>query len=297
MIKIFFIHSFALSANVKEITRELKTLLFPIRIKFTVLRKHSTNDWKSKASKQISSSHVVLVIRDEHSKNSPNILFEIKKAQTFKKPICEISLFNCQNHEFTSYTYYKSVQNCIDASEFIKDIYNAKTEFPATLFPKVINIEKTADISMLFEQYKIMLNTSEQLVERRNKTNTFFLSANGFLVSALGLLTYFKDSSSLSFAYLSLTGIVGILLCIAWKSLLESYGKLNKGKFRVINELEKLFPSSPFAAEWVALGKGEFPTIYKSFTESEGRIPYIFSGVYFIYIFCLICWYIKQTIS
>lgn len=50
-----------------------------------------------------------------------------------------------------------------------------------------------ANLDILFEQYKLFVETSERLVARRQVVNTFFLSANALALSALGLIA--KEAS------------------------------------------------------------------------------------------------------
>jgi hypothetical protein len=45
------------------------------------------------------------------------------------------------------------------------------------------------------------------------------------------------------------------------------------GKFQVINYIERYLKASIYAAEWEALGRGEDPTIYRSFTSREIWVP------------------------
>ena len=137
-----------------------------------------------------------------------------------------------------------------------------------------------AQRTQMFELYKIMVQTSEALVARRQGTNTFFLTANGALLTALGFV--FRGgadprSHGIVVAALCLTGLI---VSWAWRSLLISFGQLNKGKFAVILRLEKQLAASVFEAEWEALGRGMDPKVYRSFTASETRVPLIFMIIY-----------------
>ncbi len=94
--------------------------------------------------------------------------------------------------------------------------------------------------------------------------NTFFLSANGLLVTMIGFIIGGKITSKYSYIFLCVLAFVGILLCLSWRSLILSYCQLNTGKFKVINELEKYLPVSIFTAEWIALGEGKDKKRYNS---------------------------------
>lgn len=149
------------------------------------------------------------------------------------------------------------------------------------LFPNGLpSTEK--DWDRLFELYKLMVASSEALVARRQGLNTFFLTVNGAVVTAAGLIiTNGKDPRLQALAMLALT-TAGTILCIAWRTLIKSFGQLNTGKFAVINRIEQLFPAAIFLAEWKALGEGRQPKKYRTFTSREVWTPWAFLAVYVI---------------
>lgn len=134
----------------------------------------------------------------------------------------------------------------------------------------------------LFELYKIMVASSEALVGRRQGVNTFFLTINGALLTAVGLLLSNGQDQQLQAAGLLVLGVTGCILSLAWNSLILSFGQLNKGKFAVINRMEQDLPAAIFLAEWKALGEGTKPSVYRTFTSREVWAPRVFLGVYVI---------------
>lgn len=134
----------------------------------------------------------------------------------------------------------------------------------------------------LLEQYKLFVNTSEALVQRRQGVNTFFLSVNSLLLAAAGLIVrdgVFGGVESLILISLSVSGGV---LCLVWRSLISSFRQLSTGKFKVIHALEQRLPARIFSAEWVALGEGRDPNIYKPFTGTESKTPIAFLVLHFV---------------
>ncbi|MDE0226501.1 MAG: hypothetical protein OXP28_15415 [Gammaproteobacteria bacterium] len=130
------------------------------------------------------------------------------------------------------------------------------------------------------EQYKLFVETSERLVARRQAVNTFFLSANALALSALGLIAKEASQSPLIGFGIIAIAAAAFLLCVAWKTLVGSYRQLNRGKFAVIDRLEERLPAALFRAEWVALGEGKDPKVYKPFTATEEAVSLIFMIVY-----------------
>ena len=147
-----------------------------------------------------------------------------------------------------------------------------------------------SEINVLMEQYRLFVDTSERLVARRQVVNTFFLSANTLALSAVGLVANEVDTAPLVPAAVVAICVAAIMLCIAWKRLVQSYAQLNRGKFDVIHCLESRLPASLFRAEWVALGEGEDPKRYRPFTRTEGVVPIIFIIIYAVAALGTIAW-------
>ena len=126
-----------------------------------------------------------------------------------------------------------------------------------------------ADSEALLAQYRLLVETSEALVARRQGVNTFFLSVNSLVLAAAGLLLrdgILSDLESFALVCLSLGGCV---LCFVWRRLISSFRQLSRGKFDVIHAMEQRLPARMFAAEWAALGHGEDPKKYRPFTGTE----------------------------
>ncbi|AGL21544.1 hypothetical protein [Actinoplanes sp. N902-109] len=180
-------------------------------------------------------------------------------------------------------------RNPADAAESLNDLANAVTHDSAARPDRVESVllpggppTGDAERAQLFELYKIMVQTSEALVARRQGTNTFFLTANGVLLTALGFVLRAGADPRSHSSVVAVLCLTGCIISWAWRSLLVSFGQLNKGKFAVILRLEKHFAASIFEAEWAALGRGTDPKVYRSFTESETRVPFVFMAIYVV---------------
>jgi hypothetical protein len=108
----------------------------------------------------------------------------------------------------------------------------------------------------LLEQYRIFVEMTDKISERRHSANNFFLTINSAIVAAFGIgIPHIKEKVGDN--WLVFVSILGVLLCVSWYHLIRSYRCLNEGRFRVIHEIEKLLPIRPYAAEWAAVGEGE----------------------------------------
>ena len=129
---------------------------------------------------------------------------------------------------------------------------------------------------ILLEQYKLLVGTSDALVSRRQPVNTFLLSVNSIILAATGLLIREGTANNIAGPALVVLGLSGIILCLAWRRMIKSFGQLNHSKFEVILALESRLPARVFTAEWAALGRGADPSKYKPFTSTESWPPWTF---------------------
>jgi len=133
----------------------------------------------------------------------------------------------------------------------------------------------------VLQQYLLYVQMADKVSERRSQANTFFLTANTAILSALGIVTALFPAKSVAGGLLAfLVLLTPLLLCYAWLRIVGSYQHLNGGKFMVIHEIEKRLPLSPYQAEWAALGKGEDSRKYKPLTDVEKWVPVAFMLLY-----------------
>jgi hypothetical protein len=151
--------------------------------------------------------------------------------------------------------------------------------FDAELFPKGTPVTEE-ERGRMFELYKLMVASSEGLVARRQGVNTFFLTINGAILTAAGLVLGSGAHNRFEAAGLVVLSCAGAILALAWKSLIVSFGQLNRGKFKVINRMELEFPAAIYLAEWNALGSGNDRKRYQTFTSREIWTPWAFFAVH-----------------
>lgn len=199
-------------------------------------------DWKYKAIESISRVEAILVFNRKSCEESENALWEIEEAKKSGLPIVDIDL-NCAQSEICSK---------------LKPLYDLEYEFADCFGEKGEESEEST-----LELYKLMINSSESLIQRRQKTNAFFITAMGSLLTIVGLIVKAETFHFRMIWLLYGFSVVGILLCNSWRNLIDNYGKLNKAKFNVIMQLEEKFESKIFTAEWISLGKGLRPKKYR----------------------------------
>lgn len=130
----------------------------------------------------------------------------------------------------------------------------------------------------VLEQYKLYVQTAENVSARRDSANNYFVSINTILFTIAGYLS-FKNQE----LWTILISVVGILISFVWYTAIQSYKNLNSGKFKVIHELENHLPAKLFTYEWECLGRGATEK-YKKLTVIERNIPRIFGFLYLVVI-------------
>jgi len=222
------------------------------KLKLIFLDSTGCNNWKDRALDAISKSEAIVVFNIEACEESENASWEIERAKESGFPIIEISSSSSTNE------ICKKLKPIYDLDEEFNDCFNKK------------NGENTLEL------YKLMIESSESLIQRRQRTNAFFITSIGSLLAIAGLMVKLGALHSGTIWLLYGFSVVGLLLCNSWRNLIDNYGKLNKAKFDVILKLEKELDAQIYSAEWVSLGKGLRPTKYRSFTSTEKNVPLYF---------------------
>ncbi|GAA6185593.1 MULTISPECIES: RipA family octameric membrane protein [Alteromonadaceae] len=150
-----------------------------------------------------------------------------------------------------------------------------------TLFNSSIVGDKTCQESIL-EQYKMCVSATENISNRRQTTNSFFISINTIIVSFVSYFNFQGDDKVISLVILSIAGIIASFM---WRQLILLYKALNSAKFLVILEIEKQLPLAPYTAEWQALEEGQNKQKYKPFTSIESQVPIIFMVLHLLVAF------------
>ncbi len=143
-----------------------------------------------------------------------------------------------------------------------------------------VDKEKYGDLYQehYFEQYKLYIASVEKISDRRESANRYFLTINSALFAIAGLIVnHAHRKESLLLACLS---FVGLVVCIIFWFLINSYKQLNTAKFSMVHKIENTLPIELFKDEWDILGKGKVKKKYFPFSHVERLIPIIFGIAY-----------------
>jgi len=126
----------------------------------------------------------------------------------------------------------------------------------------------------LLEQYKLYVESAQRVSEKRISASNYLLTVSSSLLTLFGIV-----ATQMAGAWLIIIPFAGLLVSLAWFSMVRSYKDLNTAKFKVIHELEEHLPAGLFAYEWHHCDAGEGKA-YRPITHTERWIPGIFALVY-----------------
>jgi len=142
--------------------------------------------------------------------------------------------------------------------------------------------EETSDDEIapeLIEQYKMYVNTTLNVSNRRLQNNRFYVL---LLSGTLAIISVLAKTNVIQEFGLLLAGSLGCALCVLWYLSITSYKQLNSGKYEVISAMEKELPVEPFNEEWENLERGENIQTYITHTRVERKIPFVLGIPYLI---------------
>ena len=94
--------------------------------------------------------------------------------------------------------------------------------------------------SDLLEQYKLYVQSAENVSARRVASNRYLLTLNAALVALYGV-----QSANFGQGYWTLLiPVIGIPVSLLWYLIIKSHADLNRIKFKVIHELEQHLPAA-----------------------------------------------------
>ena len=123
-------------------------------------------------------------------------------------------------------------------------------------------------------QYRDYVASAESVSARRNTANSFFLGINTAYFGASG---YFKMVDK---EYVWVMAAVGLLFCLVWWRLIQSYRTLNSAKFNVIQKMEQNLPLATFTAEELAYTTGS--SVHRAMSVVESYVPALFGALHVV---------------
>lgn len=134
----------------------------------------------------------------------------------------------------------------------------------------------------LLEQYKLYVEMTDRISDRRERTNRFYISLLSAFLALFSIIVGRNILDEFQAVVFMTIGILGLGLCALWNINIRSYRQLNLGKFKVIHEMEQWLPFNCYNREWEILGKGKEAKTYLKLTRVEQYIPIIAAAPYLL---------------
>ncbi|WP_281777586.1 RipA family octameric membrane protein [Croceibacter atlanticus] len=214
---------------------------------------HSEN-WKKSVEEKMNESDFVLFVVGSDTFESEQIIWEYAKAKDLNKRIIGYKLSSATKESILfcqGFQVFEKVKNCY---AFLQKVFED-------------------DRKLKFEQYKIMVSSTEKVTDSRLKVNNLFLTVSSTIISIGFVLgKTFGFTIPVIIGMLVLTALA-LLISYSWEKLIDSYALLNEGKFRVIDKIEKQLRTNMFEDEWKILTQ---EIKYKPNSETEKNIVQYF---------------------
>ena len=127
----------------------------------------------------------------------------------------------------------------------------------------------------LLEQYKLYVQSADNVSERRVASSRYLLTINAALIAAYGL----QSSLSEHPLFVVSIAVIGIILSLLSYSIIKSFRDLNTLKFKIIHELEERLPAALYAYEWQLAEEGRGKTYWPT-THIEKWMPLVFLSLH-----------------
>jgi hypothetical protein len=190
-----------------------------------------SNEWKKQVEQKFKEVDFVIFLLGKDTFTSDQLKWEYAKAKQLNKQIVGIKLSEASN---------ESILYCQGFLVF---------DNPEQCYKSLLKIFE-ADQKLKLEQYKIMVGSTEKVTEQRLKVNNLFFTVTSSILSVafvLGKTFGFTVGATIGMFILTL---LAFLVTFFWEKLIHSYGNLNRGKFIVIDKIEKQLRTNMFEDEW-----------------------------------------------
>jgi len=209
-----------------------------------------TDNWKEKVEKAFYNVNFVVFILGNDTFHSDPIKWEYAKAKSLNKQIVGLALSTVSDDTVLFCQGFPVFRKPDDCWKYLEATYQE-------------------DRQLLLEQYKIMVSSTEKVTDQRMRVNNLFFTVTSSILSisiVLGKAFEFSVIGSLGMIGLSSMALV---VTFFWERLVRAYGKLNTGKFIVIDQIEKQLRTNMFENEWSIL---KSKVGYVSNTETEATV-------------------------
>lgn len=145
------------------------------------------------------------------------------------------------------------------------------------LFPFTAETYEGSFNADLLEQYKLYVQSAENVSARRVQSSRYLLTLNAALVALYGFQSVGFGQSH----WALVIPVIGIPVSLLWYLIIKSHADLNRVKFKVIHEFEQRLPAAMYQYEWRLAESGRGRS-YRAVTAIEKWIPALFAVLHVV---------------
>lgn len=190
--------------------------------------------WQKKVEQKMQESDFIVFLLGADTFESQQIIWEYAKAKDLNKQIIGYKLSDASEQSILFCQGFQVFENAKHCIKFLKKTYDD-------------------DRKLKLDQYQIMISSTEKVTENRMKVNNLFFTITSSILSVgfvLGKTFGFSIKAMLGMFTLT---FLSLIVSYFWEKLILSYALLNKGKFKVIDKIEKQLRTNMFENEWKIL--------------------------------------------
>ncbi|SHM20280.1 RipA family octameric membrane protein [Myroides odoratimimus] len=232
------------------------------------------NNWQKEVEQKFRDSDFIVFLIGEETFKSKQVLWEYAKAKELNKQIVGIKLESSSEESVLFCQGFQVFNDVKESYEFLSDTYKANR-------------------ALRIEQYKIMVSSTEKVTDSRLKVNNLFFTITSTILSVSFVLMKTYSFSLISIIATIILTLLAFITTFFWEKLIRSYGLLNTGKFRLVNQIEKELRTNMFEEEWRILTN---EIKYISNTKTETNVVISFRYIILILLIVEVC-YLFYTIS
>lgn len=137
-----------------------------------------------------------------------------------------------------------------------------------------------------FEEYKFFIEHTQRLSERRQVATQTFLAVNTAIFTVLAFLIKDIKFEGWGLVLVSLPlFLVGMLVCLIWRRILEQFKILIKWRYEQLRDMEQATADSHqiFTKEYARFYQPQHAQEHFGFARLEERLPQLFLLLYSVY--------------
>lgn len=151
--------------------------------------------------------------------------------------------------------------------------------------------------NIMFEQYRLLVDSAHKIEERRGGSNNIFIGINTILMSILAHPEQLAKIGAYDISLLPFLTLIGILISLDWLKVIASYKRLNSLNYSLIESFENLLPTYVFSLRGKMETEQSDPkpsSRANIILISENLLPKAFLSIYSIYLAAVLIMFLKS---